>query len=99
MQVFRHGIPSTIYCDREYNEGPFKEMNTEKGIEQRPSAAEDHEVNGVIESANGAFRLGVPTDPRDRIAKRKQFSRKEVLVIKIGSRQEEASDSFVVLVR
>ena len=57
IQSYRHGTPKVLYSDGEYFKGAFKEMCDAHGIEMRPSAAEDHEVNGVIESANAALRI------------------------------------------
>lgn len=56
MQHLRHGAPRTIRCDNEYNNTEFKEFCKQYGTELIPTAANDHEANGLIENANRTLR-------------------------------------------
>ena len=56
MQIYRHGVPKAIHCDREYNKGDFAKMRTEFNIKMNPVAVHDHEANGAIENANKTLR-------------------------------------------
>jgi len=52
IQVLRHGPPTVIYGDREYNGEPFKGFCKQIGCKLTPIAANDHQANGAIEGAN-----------------------------------------------
>ncbi len=54
--VHRHGVPRRVYGDAKYAKGDFKAMFTAMGIEFVPIAANDHEANGTMESANRVLR-------------------------------------------
>ncbi len=56
VQVYRHGAPARLYSDREYCKGAFREMCESIDIDMKPAAANDHEGNGTIESANATLR-------------------------------------------
>eukprot|EP00171_Calliarthron_tuberculosum_P005577 IDg5577t1 len=52
IQVYRHGPPLRIHGDNQFVKGDFAAMCDEIGAKFVPSAANDHEANGAIESAN-----------------------------------------------
>eukprot|EP00171_Calliarthron_tuberculosum_P018277 IDg18277t1 len=54
--INRHGAPLKIYGDNEYNKAEFLALCELIGAEFIPIAANDHEANGSIESANRTLR-------------------------------------------
>ncbi len=56
MWVFRYGAPLRLYGDQEYNKEAFKSMCRQIGTTFIPIAANDHEANGSVESANKVLR-------------------------------------------
>ena len=56
IQIYRHGFPSQIYADGEYCKGEFKFFCDNNEIKMIPIAANGHEVNGAIESANNIIK-------------------------------------------
>eukprot|EP00171_Calliarthron_tuberculosum_P014136 IDg14136t1 len=56
IQIFRHGAPKRIHADNQYNKDEFLRLCNEIGAEFISSAANDHESNGAIESANRILR-------------------------------------------
>eukprot|EP00171_Calliarthron_tuberculosum_P022319 IDg22319t1 len=56
IQIYQHGAPLRIHADNQYDKGEFAALCKELSIEFVPSAANDHESNGAIESANRVLR-------------------------------------------
>ena len=56
IQIYRHGLPTSITGDQEYNKKEFKEFCSNIAVELISTPAYDHEANGTIESANRTIR-------------------------------------------
>ena len=56
IQLIRHGCPTTIQCDREYDNVEFKKLCASSSNRLNFVAANDHEANGLIENANRTLR-------------------------------------------
>lgn len=56
IQIFHHGAPRRIHSDNQYNKEEFLRPCDEIGANFIASAANDHEANGAIESANRTLR-------------------------------------------
>eukprot|EP00171_Calliarthron_tuberculosum_P004551 IDg4551t1 len=52
IQVLRHGAPLTVQADNQFNKDEFINYLKDIGAKFIASAANDHEANGAIESAN-----------------------------------------------
>eukprot|EP00171_Calliarthron_tuberculosum_P003112 IDg3112t1 len=57
IQVLRHGAPLTVQADNQFNRADFINYLKDIGSSFVLSAANDHEANGVIESANRVLRM------------------------------------------
>jgi len=55
-QIHRHGTPTKIYGDNEYNKKEFLQFCASIRATFAPIPAYDHEANGAIESANRTLR-------------------------------------------
>lgn len=59
IQIYRHGIPSSIRSDQEFNKSLFLEFCRSHNIKLVAVAANHHEGNAIVERANRSIRAYV----------------------------------------